>query len=493
MIKILLVSTLITASQCWASYRTAQSQLQRRNFMAAAPEFYKVYTSPSSRSERINAEYGLAQSLNGVGLLAAASYYYSLIVRKGPRNPWFGKSLQALGNIDRKASLGIAHAKQLFRQDLNPSFVPSGARGFYFYYQGVDDFKKGRRIKASENFSRVSSSSKYFSKAKFFLGVIANLEGNHTRAVSLFETAKQQGSRELRTQANLNIARVYYEQKKYRKAFKHYSMVSRKSAAWLDSIFESAWAFFILKKHNNTLGNIHTIHSPFYEDRFYPEAYILQSITFLRLCMIKQASKSLSAFKTKYKPVNLGLKALLNEYRGRPSAFFRVVDKFYDGSVDRYRRVWSIMDSLVRTDVFEGAKKIIRLSDRELQRLSNAPRSWQAVGLYDELERFLKRKKSAAIAAGGKSLLSEARVFRKYLKKLDDQTDYIKVEINLGKLNSLRNALNIKNSSSKSTNFIGGLQELKVGQDLEYWPFQGEYWEDELGGYVYNLESKCVS
>ena len=43
--KILLVSTLITASQCWASYRTAQSQLQRRNFMAAAPEFYKVYTS----------------------------------------------------------------------------------------------------------------------------------------------------------------------------------------------------------------------------------------------------------------------------------------------------------------------------------------------------------------------------------------------------------------------------------------------------------------
>lgn len=89
--------------------------------------------------------------------------------------------------------------------------------------------------------------------------------------------------------------------------------------------------------------------------------------------------------------------------------------------------------------------------------------------------------------------MSEARVFRNYLKKLDDQTDYIKVEINLGKLNSLRNALNIKNSSSKSTNFIGGLQELKVGQDLEYWPFQGEYWEDELGGYVYNLESKCVS
>ena len=89
--------------------------------------------------------------------------------------------LASIGEHRSKASLGIAHAKQLFRQDVNPSFIPSGARGVYFYYQGVDDFKKGRRIKASENFSRVSPSSKYFSKAKFFLGVIANLEGNHTR------------------------------------------------------------------------------------------------------------------------------------------------------------------------------------------------------------------------------------------------------------------------------------------------------------------------
>ena len=158
------------------------------------------------------------------------------------------------------------------------------------------------------------------------------------RAVSLFETAKQQGSRELRTQANLNIARVYYEQKKYRKAFKHYSMVSRKSAAWLDSIFESAWAFFILKNIIIHLVTFTLFILHFMKIGSTQKHISFNPITFLRLCMIKQASKSLSAFKTKYKPVNLGLKALLNEYRGRPSASFGVVDKFYDGSVDRYRR-----------------------------------------------------------------------------------------------------------------------------------------------------------
>jgi hypothetical protein len=30
-----------------------------------------------------------------------------------------------------------------------------------------------------------------------------------------------------------------------------------------------------------------------------------------------------------------------------------------------------------------------------------------------------------------------------------------------------------------------------LNQTLEYWPFEGEYWEDELGFYVYNLDSLC--
>jgi hypothetical protein len=38
------------------------------------------------------------------------------------------------------------------------------------------------------------------------------------------------------------------------------------------------------------------------------------------------------------------------------------------------------------------------------------------------------------------------------------------------------------------------LQELNINDELEYWPFEpSEYWEDELGYYVYNLPSRCDS
>ncbi len=60
----------------------------------------------------------------------------------------------------------------------------------------------------------------------------------------------------------------------------------------------------------------------------------------------------------------------------------------------------------------------------------------------------------------------------------------------LGRVDALRAKLNVGTADPRSK-FIGGLLPLKVGQELEYWPFEGEYWEDELGGYVYNIESVC--
>jgi hypothetical protein len=156
-----------------------------------------------------------------------------------------------------------------------------------------------------------------------------------------------------------------------------------------------------------------------------------------------------------------------------------------------HEKVWSIIDALSRSDIYKEAKKTQRTAEKEIQKLSNAPGKWQQVGLYEELEGFLKKKKSAAVSTSGKNLLKKARTYKAYLKDLSDQTQFIQLEMNMGKIQNLRTKLNIKSGTQSKAQFIGGLQELKVGQDLEYWPFQGEYWEDELGGYVYNVDSQC--
>jgi hypothetical protein len=68
----------------------------------------------------------------------------------------------------------------------------------------------------------------------------------------------------------------------------------------------------------------------------------------------------------------------------------------------------------------------------------------------------------------------------------------IVAEMQLGKLANLRSMIKVGDDERK-VQFIGGMQKLNINQTLEYWPFEGEYWEDELGFYVYNMASKCTT
>ncbi|MEY2987598.1 MAG: hypothetical protein RJB13_1119, partial [Pseudomonadota bacterium] len=44
---------------------------------------------------------------------------------------------------------------------------------------------------------------------------------------------------------------------------------------------------------------------------------------------------------------------------------------------------------------------------------------------------------------------------------------------------------------SDSSEWGEGMKELDLKRQLEFWPFEQEYWEDELGAYVYNIDSRC--
>ena len=60
----------------------------------------------------------------------------------------------------------------------------------------------------------------------------------------------------------------------------------------------------------------------------------------------------------------------------------------------------------------------------------------------------------------------------------------------LGRVDKLRSLLRVS-TAEKKANFIGGMREIARKSELEFWPFEEEYWEDELGGYVYDIVSSC--
>ena len=484
----------VNAQSVSADLNQAQKLFLSKRFLEAAPLYYKIVAYPQNQSEKNQAVFGLARSLEQSDLPISSSKYFSMIFLQGPRNRQFKNAANALGRIDNKVGLGRAHAVKLLSRKINPSKISGVSRGFYFYYKGLESFSDRKYEQASRHFSRINtSSSSYYYKAQFHLGVIATIRNNPTRAIKYFQSSRL-GSKVLREQANLNIARVYYEKKNYLQAFQSYNKIPRDSDYWLDTIFESAWAYFLIKKHNNVLGNIHTIQSPFFSDRFYPESYILQAVTFLRLCRYNQVKQSQKAFLNIYRPLNIALRRLLNEYKDRPKDFFNLIKSYSQGTLSRYQKAFPIVDYLSRTNIFKSAMSTVGKSDLELSKLSNTPTKWRASGLEDELASYIKTKREAATKNGGENLIKAAKESQNYLRQLTSQTDFIRLEMNLGKIEKLKEKLDhFGANEAEKYNFIGGLQELKVGQSLEYWPFQGEYWEDELGGYVFNIDSRCSS
>lgn len=504
MSRMVQILVLIFASQlayeAQANYQAAQQFYQRKDFVRAAGAFFQAYSYPKDRAERAKAEWGLAESLRNVGLLYSASKYYSVIVRRGPSkgNPFFRQALEALGTINSTISLGQSHIVKLFKTKVDPSYVPGPARGFFFYYLGVEAYSRKRYERAARYFKQVPAGSPYNLRAQFHLGVVSNLSGRHSQAIDYFErvlagTGGGRATREMREAALLNIARVHYETRRYRLAIKFYRQVPRDSYDnWLDSLWEASWAFFLMQNHNATLGNIHTIQSPFFIDRFYPETYILQAITFLKLCKYREVKDSLRRFRNRYKGVFRDVNSMLGRYQGNPKGFFRLVYDFKVSGSSRYRNAESILDKLSRTDVYKEAGDTIRFSDRELARLGRFRSYWRSSGLEDELQSFLTSKKVLAQSDAGRRLRSLAMTYFTYLKELSDQTGLILAEMLEGNINRLRTMINVKGNTTKKVQFVGGMEELNVAQRYEYWPFEQEYWEDELGYYVYNVRSQCA-
>jgi hypothetical protein len=487
------------ASTAWANLQNISVLYSRGDYPGAASAAFQLYSSSQNIQEKLNAGFFLARSLQALDLPYSASRFYGAIVRQGPvSNPFFRQSFEQLGQINSTVSLGQAQIVQLVtgrNGGINPEAIPGSARGFYFYYQGVENFEGRKYEAATRAFRSVPGGSPYYLRAQFHLGVIANLQGQHSQAISYFSSVASGSRRDddgehIRNAAIMNIARVEYETKRFNESLMQYGRVARDSDLWLDAQFEGSWAFFMIQKHNNALGNLHTVLAPFFENRFYPESYILQSITFLRLCRFDETKEALEKFKDRYQPLFGELKKLISEYDENKRGFYKLVYDFRSGALSRYREAWPLFDALSRTDAFREGAIAVRNSDSELARLSRYGVKWSSSGLQEELREFLGKKKAVAADEAGRKLYQKLSKQRDYLKELSRQTEFINAEMLLNRVDALRASLRVT-TADKRINFIGGFQTLNLSQELEYWPFQGEYWEDELGYYVYNLDSSC--
>jgi tetratricopeptide (TPR) repeat protein len=408
-------------------------------------------------------------------------YTYIELLKKFSSHEDKKKIFMKISRIDQNVKLNkktIFYILSFFNEkDMN--YMEEREKDFFYYYNGLKFFSLGNIKEAIDFLKRVSDKNYLKKRALFSLASCYALKGEVKAALSLYQSLipdpeehKDDKESEFLDQVYLNIARLYYEKKSFHDAIYFYSKVSKESIYWLDSLEESSWVFFLLEKANNALGNIHTVHSPFFENHFYPESYIIQSANYLRLCLHDRAKSSIKLYEKKYQPL-----------------ISKMGDIDMDNPIDYLKKnqrkdpnLLYLIDLVIRNKSIENYEKILIDSDEELKNMKKK-----------SVVNFLKKERALGKSEANKNIKRDIEEIKSAIQEFSEQSKMIEAEILLGKVDEMRLEVN-PNAKRKEENFIGGMisfKNLKVGSQLEYWPFQGEYWEDELGGYVYNINSRC--
>src|SRR5690606_3018647 len=72
---------------------------------------------------------------------------------------------------------------------------------------------------------------------------------------------------------------------------------------WLTALFESSWAYYRRGDFDKALGNLLTLHSPFFEREYFPESKIVKAIIYFEACRYPETRVIVDDFLELFTPV----------------------------------------------------------------------------------------------------------------------------------------------------------------------------------------------
>ena len=313
----------------------------------------------------------------------------------------------------------------------------------------------------------------------------------------------------MRDLAYLSMARTYYsasvrldennaptiDAQKLSAAVKFWNKIDNTSEYWLDGLFEESWAYFMAGDYSHALGNIHTIQAPYFPNSYYPEAEVLRAVIYFANCQYDDATIIVAKLQQKYQPIYDELNKVLNRFKGenQEEPFFKFLKQVRDDQ----------QNGTNKAELKENIRPIVELalSDRQLLRNIEYVKL-----LDDEASRFKKSKhdfQESNLGADVKDALQLARDLavrnagtlarERYQRNLDELNEHLRnsakilIDITAAQRNQLDQAI----AGSQVTAAESKANIVKPDEEHIIWPFNGEFWRDELGFYRQTITSKC--
>lgn len=496
---------------------TALQAYQQKQYDTAALSFFAVAEgqTPDAEAKKHQARFFLGKSLFHLGFYQAALVMFDEITRAGPGHLFYDDTLpwlaQLATELPEPANI-VARVGRYGMPALQQFDTPKAAKvyGLLLYLLGRYHYAAGEFDRALEALNTVPTDSEHFVPAQFYAGMTNIRLRRSQPAIAAFrKVTTEVGDSALEGEdkerfenlAWLSLGRMYYSAANQGSARENgqlrarlignavtaWNQVSQSSEYWLDALFEASWAFFLTDEYSRALGNVHSLYSPFFANAYYPEALVIKAVTFFANCQAANARATVARFHELYDPVQSELNGVLAQYPDNLS-FFEFLKQVRAGKDSLTPRVRPVVKTALTSRTVLRNVEYVNLLAKEERLYNKASPALQNSALGGRILQEVAVARQFAIDQAGD--LAKGRYSRilAELRDLMNQVDTIELELTTYERGQLSERAKAQQAAAaKST---GG--NVVVDEEHQVWPFDGEYWRDELGFYRQQVTNKCT-
>lgn len=478
----------------------AISLVKEGKCLTATRDLYKLLEGAKYPEYEYQLNYYLGECFDKLGYLHTAQTYFQKVVKEGnSAGVFFGKALQKMVYISDQTKDPIYLIKQIHKID--PDDYPGSVKDDLYYFAGVRAFEDKDYNQALRSFGKLGRSNEHYLQARYYTGVIYNAQNKKKQAFTVFKdlvkadpgTTDAATVSSIRQLSRLNLARIYYGVGQWGRSMKAYEMVPRLATYWRDSLFERSWAAYRFKGEgleNHALGDLLSLKSPYFQQVWQPDAWILEALVYFGFCEFGEVDRLLSEFQAKFAPVNDALNKLLSFDAKDLSAAASLYQGLYGKSSNQWTDLPVGVYAAVEADrSFAGPHQRILQIEKEMERVRGQKDQWRDAGVAKALEEDLEKQRDIYLKLAGAALAIKLGAIRDGLINQLGQAEIIKFEVISGEYK--RNMDAFKNPAKTTVN--ENIEFLfATNPELIYWPFNNEYWEDELGFYQRSEPGACA-
>jgi hypothetical protein len=251
-------------------------------------------------------------------------------------------------------------------------------------------------------------------------------------------------------------------------------------------MYEMSWAYFHLSDYTRSMGNLWTLSSPYFENEYFPEVKLLQATILFASCNDREVIELVTQFVPEFQLLKKEVKTILERTDDPNEFYFYLARLAQSRSSELSREVRRLFNAALSSRRVQRYFDFIIQLNREVEQLK---RLMGKVGASDLLARVMNELQSdrELIIVETGDLVRERLVrVRKDVSAL--LTDSLRLKFET--IRRLR-----KRIGSDGTGKRPALQVQEIATDDEHvsYRFDGEYWLDELGDYLYEVQNRCVA